>query len=147
MLWAPMSRPDPAPHGPIPTVQAMLICERIITDGETSMKTLVNVFDIVRIPRPSQSPPAGLRFSLFARLYDAAGNYTFRVDFVYAESERMIAQFATEPTNVPDPLAAADVALAFPPLPLPELGRYEFRLYANDVYLTHVGIRVLAQGE
>lgn len=138
--------------GPVPTVQAMLVCEKIISEAETNMKTLVNVFDMIKVMRAQQTvqgqaaPQGGTRgFHLYARLYDATGRYVFRVDFVQAESERRIAQAVTEPIDIRDPMSAFDLALMVPMLPLSELGRYEFRLYANDMYLAHVPVRVVEQ--
>lgn len=133
--------------GPVPTVQAILVCERIITESGTNKKTLIGVFDAVGLPVSQEGPPpAILGVHLFARLYDAAGRYSFRVDFVQADTERRIGQAWTEPVELEDPLSAFDFILPLPPLPLPDPGRYEFRLYANDVYLAHVGMRVRREG-
>lgn len=146
--------------GPIPTVHAMLVCEKIISEAGTNMKTLVNVFDMIQVvagPGRGEAPPAGgptsppgIRphgFQLYARLYDAAGRYVFRVDFVHAEDERRIGQAITQPVEIPDPMAAFDLAMAVPMFQFPKLGRYEFRLYANDVYVAHIPVRVVERGQ
>jgi hypothetical protein len=126
--------------GPIPTVQAMIACDGIITDAATQKKTLVGVFDVINIPGGS----GGIQLQgahLFARMYDARGRYIFRIDFVDADQEKMVLRAQTQPIDVLDPLGGFDIALPLPPLAISGPGRYEFRLYANDAYLAHLGIR------
>jgi hypothetical protein len=143
MLRPPMAdQPAKQVYGPIPTVQAILACDGIITDAVTQKKTLVGVFDMINLPAGGGVIPSA---HLFARMYDGRGRYIFKIDFVDADQEKMILQAETQPVEIPDPLAGCDIALPLPPLAISGPGRYEFRLYANQAYIAHLGIRAVRQ--
>lgn len=128
----------------VPTVLAALLCDMIITDAATSKKTLVGIFDSFNLPGlPAQVGG----FSLYARLTDAEGKYTFRVRFVRLEDDKVLAEATTNEIEATERLGFCDLAMRLPPLPLERAGRYEFQLYANDVYIgrTTVDARLIQE--
>ena len=63
---------------PVPSVIAILLCDRIIEEVGTHKKTLVGIFDRINVPAPVRMPLA-----FYARLTDAEGKYKFRVDVMF----------------------------------------------------------------
>ena len=140
-------QPSEALYGPRPTVQALLLCDYVITEEGTRKKTLVGVFDIINIPHTAPNPEARLVGArVYARLLDAMGRYIFRLDCVQVEGERVIARAVTPPIGVDDRLAPVDVTIEAPVVSFSEPGRYEFRLYANNAYVGHAPLRAVLLG-
>ena len=83
--------------------------------------------------------PAVRPMSLYLRLTDAEGHYPVRVDFVHAEKDALIARVEGA-MDAPDRTVSMDAHFEFPPLPIPEAGRYGFRIYASDMNLGGVAV-------
>ncbi len=124
------------PHGAgesavTPYVLAMLLCDMAIIEAGTSKKTLVGIFDRVLWPGAALT----LSVSVYAKLTDAEGHYRFRLDYVHTASDRLLVQSeSTAPLLIPDRLQSYELVLRLPAV-VDEPGLYEFRLFANDVYL------------
>ncbi len=109
---------------------SVLVCDVAVADPSTGKKYILGVFDRINAGRfPTQRP-----LLVYVKLADAEGNYNIEMRFVRRDSGEilMIAQGCGQIT---DRLLASDFHLEFPPLPIPEPGRYEFQVWANDVYL------------
>lgn len=127
------------PTASVPTVVAMLLCDQIITEVGTSKKTLVGVFDRCFLPEFPFKLPG---FWVYARLTDAEGDYTFKLRFIYLDEEQLLAEITTIKVHAPDRLGFLDLTLPLPPLfPVPKPGRYEFQLYAEEVYIGRTTIQ------
>lgn len=122
---------------PIPSVIAILLCDRIIVETETYKKTLIGIFDRINVPAPAKIPLA-----FYARMTDAEGQYKFRVDAISLGDERLLMRAETSPIQIESRLGVAEIGLNLPPVTFPVAGRYEFQLYGNDVYLGHVTVDV-----
>ncbi len=127
----------------IPSVIAILTCEKIIIEQGSNKKSLIGVFGQLLTP---QVPVVG-SFGFYARLTDAEGDYTFKVEIVYANENKPIVRFGTELLQVTDRLGFVELALSVPPVSFPSFGRYELQLYGNEVYLGHVTIDVIQPTE
>jgi len=123
----------------IPSVIAILICDRIIIEQASNKKSLIGVFDQLRTPQA----PVVMPFAIYARLTDAEGDYAFKAEIVYANENKPIGRIETERLHVTDRLSFVELALTIPPVPFPSFGRYELQLYGNEVYLGHVTIDVV----
>lgn len=120
------------------------MCDVIITDAGSGKKTLVGVFDKFL---PPQVPCQIGGFWLFARVTDAEGKYAFKVKFVSLKKDTTVAELITNEVESKDRLGFLDLVITLPALPVPELGRYEFQLYANEVYIGRITVSVeLAPG-
>jgi len=53
----------------------------------------------------------------------------------------------TPQQTVPGRLELVDLALNLPPIMLPKMGRYEFQLYANEVYVGRAVLTVVSRKE
>lgn len=128
---------------PVPSVVAMLLCDSVITEAATNKKTLVGIFDHWNLV----SIPSRVSFWVYARLTDAEGPYIFSFRFVYLDKDLFLAEARTKEVQATDRLGFCDLVLQVPYLELPEVGRYEVQLYANDVYVGRTTMLVkLKQG-
>ena len=119
-------------HQPVPSVIAILTCDRVITEAKTNKKTVVGIFDRWVFPQL----PAHFQFWLYARLIDAEGEYAFRVKVIRLEDDERLAEALTNPIKIADTLmGAADLALPFPPVLIERPGPYEVQLFANEVFI------------
>lgn len=113
-----------------PFLVAALICDVAVIDPSTRKHNLIGIFDRIQVFQF----PAQRAMSLYVKVTDASGHYPFRVDFVRVESDELMARAEGE-MNVKDRTLSFDLAVNFPTLPLPQPGRYEFRIHASQMYL------------
>jgi hypothetical protein len=114
----------------VPVLIAVLVCDTTAEDPTTKKKSLIGIFDRLWAVRfPTQRP-----VSVYVRLTDAEGFYQFKVKFVQTDTGVTLAE-ATGEANFEERLTGSDLVLAFPPLPMPAPGRYEFQVWFNDVFL------------
>jgi len=128
---------------PIPSVQAMLICEKIIEEAETRKKSLINIFSGIK----STGLPSVLSMGLYARLTDGEGSYQFRFDIIHLPSDEKIASATLPALPVTDRLAPMEVVVVIPQIKFEKIGKYEFQMYADDVFLGHVSVDVVLGGQ
>ena len=129
---APPARP---PSKIPPLLQAALVCDVAVTDPMTGKPSLIGIFDAIRVVQF----PTLRAMSVFFRLTDAEGYYPIRVDFIHADTDTFVARLETE-MEFADRTVSLGVHWAFPALPIEQPGRYEFRIYASDMYLGCAGI-------
>ena len=130
-----MTEPKKTDRSPIPVLVAALICDAAALDRTTGKKTLVGIFDRLYVRAfPTLHPMA-----LYLKLADAEGNYKFQVKMVHRDTEEVLATVNAEIT-VKDRLLSNDFYMDADSLPFPRPGRYEFQVWANDIYLGAVFI-------
>lgn len=127
---------------PIPTVIAMLVCDQIIPEQFTNKKSLIGVFDNFN----SLAFPTVLqRVAVYVKMADALGDYTFKLRMVKLKDESLIAEIGIQ-ARIAEVGQYSELALNLSNIPVPEAGKYEFQLYADDVYLHRVTMQaILAQ--
>jgi len=113
-----------------PLLLAAIVCDVAVRDPSTGKENLIGVFDRVAVGRF----PTSRAMSIYFRVTEASGFYPLKIDFVQADKERVIARLEGELTS-DNPTRSHDSHFDFPPLPIPEPGRYEFRIFASDMYL------------
>jgi hypothetical protein len=118
--------------GNLPSVLAILLCDTIIIEQGTGKKTLVGLFEALN----AGGFPTVQRIGFYARLTDLEGKYRFsvRVVRIDGQKEEFVAGAEVDFT-ADNRLGILELALNLPPLPFPNPGRYEFQLFADDVYL------------
>jgi hypothetical protein len=125
---------------PIPSVLAILICDRVIQEAGTAKKTLVGIFERVK----TSGLPATFAFGIYGRLIDAEGEYGLRVRLCKTDSEgneRVLFELKSTAT-VESRLIPVDIAINFPTVKMDEYGRYEVQIYADDMYLGHASLDI-----
>ena len=116
-----------------PYVVVAVLCDTIITEAETNKKTLVGLFDKVFSP----GFPVVQRFGIYVKLTDAQGLYQLRLDYVKRDTNTVIESIEIGGIQIDDRLGSSDVVFSIA-TGIPDNGAYEFRLYANGSFLTHV---------
>lgn len=94
------------------------------------MKSLIGVFENLNSP----VFPVATRLAVYAKLLDADGSYDFLIRLVSLKDEKKIADVQGK-NVVLNSSTSSELVLNISGLVLPEPGKYEFQLYANDVYL------------
>jgi len=123
---------------PIPSVVAMLICDQVIVEQGSGKKSLIGVFEELR----AFSFPTQTRLAIYVKLADASGFYNLLIRVVNLKDETKVAELNA--TANLSPIAAAEFAINIAGIVLPEAGKYEFQLWANDTYLHRVTMNATA---
>jgi hypothetical protein len=128
-------------EAPIPSAIAMLICDQISIEQGTGKKSLIGLFESLN----ASSFPAQIRLSIFAKLTDASGHYDFLIRIVNLKDEILLSEVKAQ-LDFKD-MTGAELVVNFIGMSFPEPGKYEFQLYANEVYLHRITMNaVLVQG-
>jgi hypothetical protein len=109
---------------------AALACDVAVPDPSTGKKNLIGIFDRVNVGKFPTTRP----MSLYMKVTDADGDYKLEVRYVQVGSGKVLAQAEGE-LHSKNKLASIDLIIQFPPLPIPEEGRYEFQVWANSMFL------------
>jgi hypothetical protein len=115
----------------IPSVLAMLVCDQIITEQGTNKKSLIGIFQRVQSPI---FPVVIPRFGIYVKMVDVEGTIEFKLRIVKLDDETLLAEMAA-PIKDQDPSHPTELAISLQNFQIPQPGKYEFQLYANDVYL------------
>ncbi len=127
----------------VPYLLAILVCDSGIVDPNSGKKTLVGIFDQVIADKFSTSR----WLSVYFKLSDAEGNYQFKIQYVQVETDNILAEVETSVLNIKSRLDIRDFLFTYPALLLfPVAGPYEFRLYANNMFLGHITINAIQRG-
>lgn len=113
-----------------PLLLAALVCDIAVRDPSSGKENIIGIFDRIHV----KQFPASRAMSIYFRLTEANGFYPIRIDFVHADADRTMVRLEGELTS-DDPGRSLDAHFDFPPLPLPIQGRYEFRIFASDMFL------------
>ena len=114
----------------VPVLVAALVCDAAVADPSTGKKTLVGIFDRVNVGQfPTQRP-----MSLYLKVTDAEGYYDIEVRYVQVGLGQVLAEAKGE-IHSNNRLISLDLNIEFPPLPIPDKGRYEFQIWANSMFL------------
>lgn len=125
---------------PIPVLIAVLVCDVAVTDPSTGKKNLIGIFDRLNV----EKFPTRRYVYVYFRLADAEGEYKIELKFVHVNSGKVLAK-AEGKLISKDRLVASDGFVPFPPLEFPEPGRYEFQVWAEDVYLGNAFMDAVAR--
>ena len=118
--------------GPTPDLNAMLICDTVITDRNTGKNSVIGIFDRIWA---SSFPVTHPSLTVYARIIDAQGQYVFKLELVDLTNNQTSGGGTVPPIEVPDRMIPADLVFKLQGLTFPADGRYEFRLYADDNFV------------
>ena len=128
------------PSNVTPFLVAALICDVAVADPSTGKKTLVGIFDRVNAGKfPTQHP-----MSLYLKMTDAEGYYPIEIDYVCVNDGSILAQVRGS-MEAGDRTISTDIYIPFPSLPIPQEGRYEFRVKASGMFLGNAFIDAVAR--
>jgi len=120
-----------APERPHPSLNAMLLCDLTIREHGSGKISLIGVFENISAAR---FPVVHRALSVYAKLTDAEGDYTIRLELVRLDDSQVVAQGALKAT-FPDRMTPGELIFNLENLGLERPGRYEFRLYAGDRFV------------
>ncbi|MEA1964604.1 MAG: hypothetical protein U9O41_05705 [Candidatus Aerophobetes bacterium] len=113
-----------------PELNAMLICDQVITEKETNKKSLIGIFENISAHKFPFGHPS---LSLYIKLTGAKGKYKFRLELVDLEKNIIIGKGETPETlNFDDPLRTFELVFGLKMLKFEHPGKYEFRIFANN---------------
>ncbi len=128
---------------PNPVLKAILLCDTVITDKASDKHSLIGLFERVYVAKfPAFHFPA----CLFVEFTGAAGDYKIRVEFFDQTSSKAL--FNLPLPNLikcPDRLKAHRLVFRLPPMPFPQEGDYEIRVYANDHILCQKTLQTITR--
>ena len=129
----------------VPYLLAILVCDSGTIDRNSGKKTLVGIFDRVI----AKEFPTSRWLSVYFKLSDAQGNYRFKVQYAQVKTDKILAEAETKDLQtIKSRLDTFSSLISFPvALPIPEAGQYEFRLYANNMFLGHITINAVQREE
>ena len=113
-----------------PLLTGPVLCDIAVRDPASGKWNLIGIFNQVAASRfPTQRP-----LSVYLKLADAVGTYRLEIRFVQVRTGEQLA-LATANLEISDRLASQDVGVAFPRVPIPAEGKYEFQIWANGMHL------------
>jgi len=113
-----------------PVVNAMLICDKIITEVGTNKKSLIGIFENISAYK---FPCVHHFLSVYIKLTDARGDYRFKLELADLEDGSIVGKAEIPKTvNVSSPLAIHDLVFNLAAMKFNHQGKYEFRIFAND---------------
>lgn len=125
-----MSKETKQPSNIVPLLVAALVCDVAAVDPSTGKKNLIGIFDRILVGQF----PTKRGMHVYIKIADAQGHYELEVKYVQIGTGAVLAA-AKGPLDSSDRLQTADLYIPFPPLPIPAVGRYEFQVWANSMYL------------
>lgn len=125
----------------IPTLQNILLCERIITEKGTEKKTLIGIFDRITTNATPVTLPA---FWIYARMSDAHGKYHFKLTMRFFEDLMEEGKILIG-MNVPDGPGNVDLAIQLPPTLFKRPGEYVFEIYSNEILIGNTILSVVVK--
>lgn len=130
--------------GPAPQLLAMLFCDHVLREHGSLKCSVLGIFDHINC---SKFPTKHSRLWVYVRVTDAQGEYNFRLDFVNLKDGTILEQGFVKNVQIKNRMNAHEIVFQISPLPLPEEGRYEFRLYANGVFIDNQSLVAVALRE
>ena len=119
------------PERPHPSLNAMLLCDLTIREHGSGKISLIGVFENISSAR---FPVVHRALSVYAKLTDAEGEYTIRLELFRLEDSHVVAQGTLKATFA-DRMSPGELIFNLENLGLEKPGRYEFRLYAEERFV------------
>ena len=125
-----------------PSLNAMLLCDLTIREHGSGKISLIGVFENISAAR---FPVVHRALSVYAKLTDAEGDYTIRLELVRLEDSHVVAQGTLKATFA-DRMTPGELIFNLENLGLEKPGRYEFRLYADERFVAGKSFTVIQSG-
>ena len=117
---------------PRPSLHAIVVCDTIIEDRNTSKKSLIGTFThLASTTVPCHDP--SLRVSCC--LTDIEDTYTFSRTRVHADHDKQIAIGTLPAMEITDRLQIVDYGIIMLRMPCLTPGRYDVRLFTHDAFI------------
>ncbi len=116
------------PLPPLPSLQAILICDMVIKEAGTNKHSAIGIFtDVFTTKFPLVLNP----LAVYASIGDAIGVYDLSIELVELAADRVIARVHGIKLQAKEKLASHDFGVRLVNTIFPRPGKYEFRLLAD----------------
>src|SRR5437773_6997486 len=122
----------------------MLVCERTIREQQTNKTSLIGLFGRVASAGFPMQYIGGL--SVYARVTDAEGRYQMRLELVRLDDEQAIGRGEVV-AEIESRMGAHELTYNIPGLVFERPGTYEFRLFANGLFVGSAPLYVVESSE
>lgn len=124
---------------PLPTVQAMLVCDMVLKEAQTNKHSAIGIFtDVYASAFPMMLNP----LAAYVCLADAIGPYELAMELVDLAEDKVLGRVQGLKLHSKDKLQSHDFGIRFVNTVFPHPGRYEFRLLADGRPLGGKTLRV-----
>jgi len=113
----------------VPKINAMLLCDSVITEVGTNKKSLIGIFENIYA---QNFPCRHYHLSVYIKFTSAQGKYHFRLELVDISNDKIIGKGEIPELNVPDKLGSYELAFNLMGLQFDHEDKYEFRIFADD---------------
>ena len=115
---------------PTPKVNAMLICDYVITEQGTNKKSLIGIFENINV---RQFPCVHHSLSVYVKMTEGQGVYRFRLELIDLKDDKTIGGGELpKDIRISNPLIAHELVFNLKGLRFTHAGDYEFRMFSND---------------
>ena len=129
---------------PTPKLNAMLVCDYVITEQGTNKKSLIGIFENINA---AQFPCVHYSLTVYIKMTEARGSYVIRLELIDLRDEKIVAKAETpREIIIADPLAAHELVFGWKGLSFPHAGEYEFRVFADDRFFGQKTFHVVQRG-
>ena len=113
-----------------PIVNAMLICDKVITELGTNKKSLIGIFENINA---FKFPCIHPFLTVYIKLTEANGKYNFRLELIDLLNDTCIGKGEIpKEIVINNPLSTHDLVFNLSSLKFFHPGKYEFRIFYND---------------
>jgi hypothetical protein len=117
-------------HSHKPVMNAMLTCDKVITEAGTGKKSLIGIFESINA---GSFPCVHSALSVYIKLTNALGQYRFHMNLSDLENDTVIGSGEIpDEVVIRDPLDIHELIFDLRGLKFAHPGRYEFQLFANN---------------
>ncbi len=126
-----------------PSIKALLVCDAVAQEHGTGKKSILGLFDKIFA---GSFPFSHSQMTVYFCIVDGEGSYTFRLELVRLNTDEIIAKGEFGPVEIPNRFQVIDAPITLRGLTFQEAGKYEFRLYANGIFLDSKELTLLQTG-
>ena len=100
---------------------------------------LIGIFENVSAPELPITIPS---MYVYAKMTDAQGSYVFKLELVRRDDATVLGEAVMPPAVAPDPMLPNEVVFQLTGVTFEKSGYYDFRLWANAMFLDSKGFLV-----
>lgn len=113
-----------------PIINAMLICDKVITEERTRKKSLIGIFEKIG---SSRFPFTHLSMAVYIKLTNGRGEYNFKLELYDLKKDRVLGyNKIPHPIEIEDPLRTYELVFTLNRIKFEHPGKYEFRIYSDE---------------
>ena len=127
----------------LPVGKIVYVCDDVITDPVSHKPSVLNIWEIVRVPAEASFPYTLGTLCLVALMRDGQGEVRFRVDVVRADTTDVIRRSKDYPVRFVDRQRSTLVAIRLKEVIFPQPGAYLVELFCDGAFVDDLPISVL----